>query len=87
MPLEELISFPCTFAIKVTGINGVDFVKEMVAIVAKFDPVLTHEKVSFNLSRSEKYMALTMPVQATSREQLDAIYRTIHAHPHVKFML
>jgi len=38
-------------------------------------------------SRTGKYLSLTVTIRAVSREQLDAIYREISAHPLVAMAL
>jgi putative lipoic acid-binding regulatory protein len=38
-------------------------------------------------SRAGNYLGLTITVTATSREQLDELYRTLSTHPLVKVVL
>jgi putative lipoic acid-binding regulatory protein len=38
-------------------------------------------------SREAKYLSLTMSIVATSREQLDALYRELSDHPMVTMAL
>jgi putative lipoic acid-binding regulatory protein len=38
-------------------------------------------------SSGGKYQSLTLTVTATSREQLDNLYRALTAHPHAKYVL
>jgi uncharacterized protein len=38
-------------------------------------------------SSAGKYLGLTLTVTATSREQLDELYRTLSTHPMVKLVL
>ncbi len=38
-------------------------------------------------SKDANYLSLTATVRATSREQLDALYRALTSHPMVKIVL
>jgi putative lipoic acid-binding regulatory protein len=38
-------------------------------------------------SKGGNYMGLTFTVTATSREQLDGLYRALHGHPMVSIVL
>ena len=38
-------------------------------------------------SKGAKYLGVTVTVTATSREQLDELYRTLSTHPMVKMVL
>ncbi|HOY36300.1 MAG TPA: DUF493 family protein, partial [Piscinibacter sp.] len=38
-------------------------------------------------SKAGKYLGVTITVTATSREQLDELYRTLSTHPMVKVVL
>jgi putative lipoic acid-binding regulatory protein len=38
-------------------------------------------------SKAGNYMGLTFTINATSREQLDNLYRALHAHPLVSVVL
>jgi len=73
------IQFPCIFPIKVMGLNTDAFSLAVTDIVNKHVPV---ELVSFSskLSSGNKYLSITATFTATSREQLDALYRELNSH-------
>jgi uncharacterized protein len=83
----SLIEFPSAFPIKVMGLNEAGFVDAMVAIVREFDPGFDPSTVTLRPSRADKYLGLTLTVCATSREQLDALYRTLSSHAMVRMVL
>ena len=83
----SLIEFPSAFPIKVLGLNEAGFVEAMVAIARGFDPAFDAEAVTLRPSRSDRYLGVTLTVTATSREQLDALYRELSAHEMVKVVL
>jgi putative lipoic acid-binding regulatory protein len=60
----------------------------MVAVARQFDPGF--DAASGRAPRPSsggKYLGLTLTVTATSREQLDELYRTLSTHPMVKVVL
>ena len=83
----SLIEFPSAFPIKVLGLNEAGFVDAMVAVVREFDPAFDAATVELRPSRGDKYLGVTLTVTATSRAQLDALYRALSAHARVKVVL
>jgi putative lipoic acid-binding regulatory protein len=83
----SLIEYPGLFPIKVMGVNEPGFEQAMVAIARQFDPGFDDAKLQLRPSRGGKYLGLTLSVTATSREQLDALYRSLSSHPLVKVVL
>jgi putative lipoic acid-binding regulatory protein len=83
----SLIEFPSAFPIKVMGLNEPGFVDALVAIVRGFDPAFDAHSVALRPSRAEKYLGVTLTVTATSREQLDQLYRALSSHALVKVVL
>jgi len=86
-PEQSLIDYPSAFPIKVMGLQVDGFVDAVVAVARQFDPDLDPSTIERRPSSSGKYLGLTITVNATSREQLDALYRTLSAHPMVKVVL
>ena len=86
-PEASLIEYPSLFPIKVMGLNADGFVHAMTLIAARFDPGFDATTVELRPSRGDKYLGITLNVTATSREQLDELYRTLSTHPMVKMVL
>ncbi len=84
---DSLIEYPCDFPIKVMGEQVDGFVQAMLMIVRQFDPEWDDSRLSQRTSSAGKYLGLTLTVKATSREQLDELYRTLSTHPMVKVVL
>jgi putative lipoic acid-binding regulatory protein len=59
----------------------------MTSIAQQFDPIFDAATVELRASRGGKYLGVTLTVTATSREQLDELYRTLSTHPMVKVVL
>ena len=85
--VESLIEYPSPFPIKVMG-NKVDgFVEAITMIAQQFDPGFDAGTVELRDSKGGNYVGVTITVTATSREQLDELYRTLSSHPMVKVVL
>ena len=86
-PEQSLIEYPSQFPIKVMGLNVDGFVHAMTTIAGRFDPAFDAATVELRPSKGDKYLGVTLTVTATSREQLDELYRTLSTHPMVKMVL
>ncbi len=86
-PEPSLIEYPCAFPIKVMGAQVDGFVDAVVAIARMFDPAFDAHSVELRPSRGGRYLGITLTLTATSRAQLDELYRTLSTHPMVKVVL
>lgn len=86
-PTESLLVFPTEFPIKVLGATAPGFAQTMLEIVRRHAPDFTGETMEMRPSREGKYLSLTFTINATSREQLDQLYRELCDHPMVKMVL
>jgi putative lipoic acid-binding regulatory protein len=86
-PEQSLIEYPSAFPIKVMGQNVAGFVEAMVTIARQFDPAFDAASVEQRPSKGNNYLGVTITITATSREQLDELYRTLSTHPMVKVVL
>ena len=86
-PEQSLIDYPSAFPIKVMGLNVDGFVHAMTTVAEQFDPAFDAATVELRPSKGDKYLGVTLNVTATSREQLDELYRTLSTHPMVKIVL
>ena len=86
-PTESLIEYPSRFPIKVMGAKVDGYVAAIVHIARQFDPDFDEETIELRPSKAGNYLGVTITVTATSRQQLDDIYRALSAHPMVKVVL
>jgi putative lipoic acid-binding regulatory protein len=86
-PGQSLIEYPSAFPIKVMGLNADGFTEAVVAVARHFDPAFDAATVETRPSKGGKYLGLTITITASSREQLDELYRTLSTHPMVKVVL
>ena len=84
---DSLIEYPSLFPIKVMGEKTDGFVHAVTTIAKQFDPGFDASTVELRESKGGKYLGVTITVTATSREQLDELYRTLSTHPMVKIVL
>ena len=79
--LEEasLLEFPCEFPVKAMGRCDSGFEAKALEIVRRYAPDFDADSIKLVASRKGNYLSVTFTVQATSREQLDSIYRELTA--------
>ena len=83
----ELLIFPTAFPIKVVGDHHESFVSAVIDVVQLHDPSFDAGSLQRRPSSNGTYVGLTVTVLATSREQLDAIYRGLTSLAQVKYVL
>jgi len=84
---ETLLEFPCDFPIKVMGRASEGFDLKVVELIRRHAPDLSEGAVSVRESRAANYLSVTVTVRATSRAQLDDIYRELTASDDVMMVL
>ena len=84
---DSLIEYPSLFPIKVMGSKADGFVLAVTYIAQQFDPAFDTTTIELRESSGGKYLGITITVTATSREQLDELYKTLSSHPMVKVVL
>lgn len=86
-PDQSLIEYPSQFPIKVMGANVDGFAAAVAQIASRFDPGFDTATIEERPSKGGNYLGVTITITATSREQLDELYRTLSTHPMVKVVL
>lgn len=86
-PIESLIEYPSDFPIKIMGVMQDAFAQTMLELVMEHDPTFHAHRMEMRPSSKGTYLSLTVTVRATSREQLDNLYRALSSHPMVKVVL
>jgi uncharacterized protein len=82
-PLE----FPCDFPLKIMGRDSADFREHVIGVITG---KLAEERildVRERPSRAGKFISLTITVRAESRDELDDVYRALHASERVLMTL
>ena len=84
---DSLIEYPSQFPIKVMGVKVDGFVHAVIELARQFDPTFDASTIELRDSRAGNYLGVTITITATSREQLDDLYRALSSHPLVKVVL
>ena len=84
---DSLIDYPCAFPIKVMGLKVEGFELAMTEIAQRHDPSFDATTLEIRHSKGGNYLGVTLNITATSREQLDELYRALTGHPMVKIVL
>jgi putative lipoic acid-binding regulatory protein len=71
----------------VIGKSTTEFLPGIIDGAKQFDPTFDESKVEQRPSKDGNYLGITLPITATSREQLDELYRTLSTHPLVSIVL
>jgi len=88
-PLEatSVLAFPTPFPIKIIGRREAGFTTAVIQIVLRHAPDFVPGTLETRPSHQGKYVSLTATVNATSREQIDALYQDLCDHPTVVMVL
>lgn len=86
-PDPSLIEYPCEFPIKIMGHTRAGFAQAVLEIVLRHVPDFDGATMEMRTSKHGKYLSITCSVNATSREQLDALYKELCDHPLVVMVL
>lgn len=84
---DSLIEYPSIFPIKVMGAMVEGFAEAMAQVALQFDPSFDAATMELRPSKGGNYLGVTLNITATSREQLDDLYRALTGHPMVKIVL
>ena len=84
---DSLIDYPCRFPIKVMGAMADGFADALAEVARQFDPEFDPATMELRPSKGGNYLRVTLTITATSREQLDNLYRALTGHPLVKYVL
>jgi putative lipoic acid-binding regulatory protein len=82
-----VLEFPCAFPIKVMGRRQDGFAQAVAEIVLRHAPDFDAATLEMRTSSAGNYLSITATVNATSREQLDDLYRELVAQPMVAMVL
>lgn len=84
---DSLFEFPCDFPLKILGKRRDDFSQAILEVVLRHAPDFDGATMEMRASAKGNYLSLTCTIRATSRPQLDELYRELTAHPLVSMVL
>jgi putative lipoic acid-binding regulatory protein len=77
---ESLLTFPCSFPIKIMGRDEESFRHTALLLVEQHAGKLPDDAISISSSRNGNFLSITITIQAQSQEQLDKIYNDLSDH-------
>ncbi|MBK9219792.1 MAG: DUF493 domain-containing protein [Uliginosibacterium sp.] len=84
---DTLLEFPCDFPLKIMGKREDHFAQTIAEVVLRHAPDFDPATMEMRPSSKGNYLALTCTIRATSKPQLDDLYRELSSHPMVKVVL
>ncbi len=83
MSEENILIFPCHLPIKAMGRVDIELDLLVLEIIQKHARIVNPSAVKTRASTKGNYLSVTVTIEATSKQQLDAIYHELTAHPAV----
>lgn len=87
MTETQVLQFPSDFPIKIMGPRVDGFAQAIAEVVQRHAPDFNPATLELRASSGGNYVSVTATVRATSREQLDDLYRALTGHPLVRVVL
>ena len=81
--LETLFEFPCQFPIKAIGRDDGSFRALVIELIGHHVSDIDHDAITTRPGSNGNYLAVTVTIEASSKAQLDAIYRDLSGHSDV----
>ena len=79
--------FPCEYQVKAMGLDDGRFHEVVIEIIRRHCDNVREDSLSSRASRTGKYVSVSIVIEASSREQLDAIYDDLTTHEKVLMRL
>lgn len=83
----DQLEFPCDYPIKVIGPVSAGLRELVVDTIARHAPELDQSRISFNASRTGKFVSITVWIQASGESQLKKIHADLKATGRVSMVL
>ena len=87
MKEETLLEFPCQFPVKAMGRTDLELDLLVIEIIRRHVDNINENAVTTRPSKDGNYIAVTVVIEASSKQQLDAIYQDLTDHPHILMAL
>ncbi len=84
---KATIEFPCDYPIKIIGQTSDDFDTRIIAIINKYQDKPFEGRLEQKKSKEGNYQSFTVTIQATSQEQLKALFNALKEEKNVMMVL
>lgn len=80
---ESALTFPCKFPVKMMGRDRPAFHDAARAIIARHAPGLDEDRYRLAQSSKANFVSMTVTIDASSQQQLDALYEDLTANEEI----
>lgn len=87
MNQDSLLVFPCQLPIKVMGEAQAELDTLVLQILGEHVADISQVQIHSRASQHGRYVAITAIITATHKQQVDAIYQALSAHPKILMAL
>lgn len=84
---EPLVNFPTHFLFKITGKNSIEFEQDIIELLKQVDANIDHTKIKRTLSKTDKFISLSIDVWVETQEDIDQVYTLLKAEERVLWAL
>jgi putative lipoic acid-binding regulatory protein len=84
---DTLLTFPCTFPIKIMGLNESNFYEDVSLMVQNHFPHTLKKDYQIKYSKENKYIAITVILNVHDKQTLDNLYIELNKHPNIRMVL
>ena len=81
------IEFPCPYPVKVMGKAGANFQEEILEVISRHAELTSDYSISSRPSAKGNYISVTVVIEATGQDQLEALFADLMAVDDVKLVL
>ncbi len=83
----QVYEFPCSLSIKAIGVDHEEYLQFVIDTVFAIIGKVEVSEVTSRKSAGDKYLAVTIPFTAQSREQLESVYQAINEDQRTRFVI
>ncbi len=84
---EPLVEFPTHFLFKITGKNDEKFEETILNLLRKVDPNIDASKIKRTMSKTDKYLSLSVEVYVEHQDHIDQVYALLKSEDKVLWAL
>jgi len=81
------IQFPCSYPIRIIGIDGDDFARRVLEVVRQHAEGVSPDEIGLRRSSHGRYISVAVTLIATGEPQLKALHKDLLKIPSVKLVL
>ena len=81
------IVFPCEYPVKVLGLASDRFQAEVLEIIGQHAEVIYQDKTTSRPSAKGNYLAVTVVIEATGKDQLQSLFQHLMRQENVKLVI